>query len=340
MPTIIITAADTLFFGTGRPFTMGEDSWTKGMFPPNPETLYGFLRGCYFLDHNGELDKANTPSDPTKDLRVINYGLLKLEDNAISRLFAWPLDLVINHDKKSFVLPLVYQPTPILTNCALQTGWKLMETSDEKLRKPKGMNFLTETDFQNYLMSKYDELIRLKLSDLIVSEPKIGIFRNRFDSNEKELYRLQMNRLETKTHQVSLWIEFDGLKLPNSLINRLGGEGKLVFVNETDQTNNNVPIIAAENDIIRMYLNSPALLGKGWLPEIDGAQLLAATIGNPMYISGFDIKSKWPKPTVKAVPSGSVYYFKILTTNCSLPTKIGNGTKKGFGTVTYSKITI
>jgi len=339
MPTISITASDTLFFGTGRPFTMGEDSWTRGMFPPNPETLYGFLRSCYFLYNMPELGNANTANDPTGGLRIINYGLFMQENNATTKLFAWPFDMVINEKKKSSALPLVNQTKPIISNSALQTGWKLMETTDEKLRKPEGINFITEIDFHNYLVGNYDGIIPHKLNDLIGVEPKIGIYRNRFNSEEKELYRLQMNRLENKNHQISFILEYDGMNLPNILKSRLGGEGKLVFINNTGQTSTTTTFTANTGDIIRMYLKSPVLFDNGWLPEIVGAELLTAAIGNPIYISGFDINTKLPKPTVKAVPSGSVYYYKILSANCSLPDKIGNETRKGYGSVSYSKIT-
>jgi len=39
-----ITPNDTLFFRGGMPFTMGAESWTEIIFPPNPSTLYGAIR--------------------------------------------------------------------------------------------------------------------------------------------------------------------------------------------------------------------------------------------------------------------------------------------------------
>lgn len=41
-------AFDTLFFRDGKPFSMGDDVWANGVFPPYPSTLYGALRASYF----------------------------------------------------------------------------------------------------------------------------------------------------------------------------------------------------------------------------------------------------------------------------------------------------
>ena len=48
---IRISALDTLFFRDGKPFTMGEETWADGVFPPYPSVLYGALRTWYIANH-------------------------------------------------------------------------------------------------------------------------------------------------------------------------------------------------------------------------------------------------------------------------------------------------
>jgi CRISPR-associated protein Cmr3 len=48
------------------------------------------------------------------------------------------------------------------------------------------------------------------------------------------------------------------------------------------------------------------------LPPI-GAKLVAACIANPLHFSGWDLGEQGPKPTLVAVPAGSVYYFQADT---------------------------
>ena len=85
---IEITAYDTVFFKDGKPFTMGEDTWASGTFPPPPSVFYGMLRTAYAAQNNIALNKIE---EETKDLRISSI-LLKLE-NEKHLLFPYPTDL-------------------------------------------------------------------------------------------------------------------------------------------------------------------------------------------------------------------------------------------------------
>jgi len=52
---IEIKSFDTLFFRDGKPFTMSEDNWADGIFPPPPSVIYGALRAAYFAQYPSEL---------------------------------------------------------------------------------------------------------------------------------------------------------------------------------------------------------------------------------------------------------------------------------------------
>ena len=42
--TIQLDALDTLFFKDGKPFSLGEETWADGIFPPPPSVVYGATR--------------------------------------------------------------------------------------------------------------------------------------------------------------------------------------------------------------------------------------------------------------------------------------------------------
>jgi len=343
MENLHITASDTLFFGTGRPFTMGEDSWSKGLFPPSPETLYGFLRGCYFVENMTEIGKANTFSDPTNDLKINYFGLmLKDGDKEAVKLFPLPNDIVKNHtNDKLELLSLCKSDSGIISNHPINNDWKLITPDLHKTVKPAGQNYISEMEFKAYLKHKRDGFNLENIEDIIGVEPKIGIFMDRSDANNKKLYRAQLSRLEKKRKQISLWVVYEGLTLSENIINRLGGEGKLVFANKID-----VPTVsensfkAKKDDIVRIYLATPALFENGWKLELDGVELLTAAMGRPQWIGGFDSQKKRPKPMQKAVPAGSVYYVKVLKDEIVFPSHIGipDDKKKGYGRVYCNKI--
>lgn len=65
----------------------------------------------------------------------------------------------------------------------------------------------------------------------------------------------------------------------------------------------------------KIYLATPALFKDGHCPESwfkqNGLRLLTAAIGRAKHIGGFDYKLNWPKPMLKAVPAGTVYYIEV-----------------------------
>lgn len=77
--------------------------------------------------------------------------------------------------------------------------------------------------------------------------------------------------------------------------------------------------------MFKIYLATPAIFKKGWLPdwideetlegEFNGirVKLLTCAIGKYVTIGGWDMAKVESKPLKKAVPAGSVYYFKILS---------------------------
>ncbi len=187
---------------------------------------------------------------------------------------------------------------------------------------------------KNYLDNniRKSEFIPVNLSDYITLEPKIGIGRNRTTrttSDEQKLYRVEMQRPENESgEQLSLVVKFNGLDIPPRGFMKLGGEGKATYYKETNETTIEAPKLGG--NIFKIYLATPAIFNHGWLPlglrmeeNLIGTykelklKLLTAAVGKYISIGGFDMKKKKSKIMYRAVPAGSVYYFKLLNGDMS-----------------------
>ncbi len=109
---------------------------------------------------------------------------------------------------------------------------------------------------------------------------------------------------------------------------------------------------------LRLVLVTPACFERGWLPDgfdateeetfegqlsgIDGTLVLRAAItGRALHVSGWDVARGEPKPTLRLVPPGSVYFFQKKSaepiTAAELQSlwlgQIGGHTTKGMGCV-------
>lgn len=315
---IKIDALDILFFRDGKPFTMGSDTWGSGIFPPYPSMVYGALRSLYFsynineLKNAASIDETNL-EDPTKAL-IIRGLYLQLGNDLI---FPVPMDCVKGKKgkEKNKLLPLKPKLIDCISNC--KTSVILRPESRQQIENVEN-GWIDSATLKDYLNGNYNDMYYSELSKHVLSEPKIGIGRNNktHTAEESKLYRIGMKRLK----DVSIVVDIEGLDIPDSGLMKIGGEGRPASFKLVDAVP--IPYPSLNSNKIKLYLATPAIFQKGWLPkdidhsslegEINGIKLklITACIGRPLYIGGFDIK-KGPKPMNRAVPAGSVYYFEI-----------------------------
>lgn len=132
----------------------------------------------------------------------------------------------------------------------------------------------------------------------------------------------------------------------------LGGERRLAYWSEEKVT---WPVPPAwHGPGLRMQLVTPAYFRNGWKPEWiddggDGSppdipdvrlKLVAAAVGRPVPVSGWDYVTNEPKATRMLAPAGSVYFFEVLQGDpASLwmrPISDGDQERRdGFGLVIY-----
>jgi len=321
---IKINPLDTLFFRDGKPFTMGEDSWTSGIFPPYPSVIYGALRSAYFSNHVDELKKATKWNDPTKNLKIKGiHFLVEDADDNVNIYSPLPNDCVQKKGDGDNVVSIlqIHELANVKSSCPTRYVLKSMIT--EKVESVGG-GLISITSLKKYLECTNDSFSSiLKVTDKVLAEPKIGIgISNKTGTAKKGMfYRVGMNRLDG----LSLLIDFEGLDLPKEGMMKLGGEGKAAcYKKPKKHISPSIYDSKVDGTMFKLYLSTPTIFRKGWLPVwIDEKtligkykglklKLLTASIGKTISIGGFDMKARKPKPMRKAVPAGSLYYFKIV----------------------------
>ncbi|MEM5810166.1 MAG: type III-B CRISPR module-associated protein Cmr3 [Candidatus Aenigmatarchaeota archaeon] len=340
---IKISPNDTLFFRSGRPFSMGSETWADSIFPPNPSTIYGALRTFFIFERgsledfkNGKYKDIGTPNEKGK-MNIIGPIIFNHGDN--STYFPIPLDLVeiknIRKEDDNFKenqtdngdnnylkrlskidKPKIFYAENTLENILVYKGEEQVESAE---------GYLDDIVFKEYLLCQKDKYSFV--SKPYERELRIGIARNNITLSSKEgyLYRISMIRLEK---DYCFLVKIDGIdNIPEKGLFTLSGEGKTV---RFEKINNN-PLQHLENmdfelkdGIFKIYLATPAIFENGWLPKwineetMEGVKdgiklkLIACAIGKYLRIGGWDMAKNEPKPMYKAVPAGSVYYFKVL----------------------------
>lgn len=346
---IKITPFDTLFFRDGKPFNMGDETWTNGIFPPYPSVFYGALRTLYFANHIDEFKKVNIEEDPTKNLKIKNV-FYRIRD---VNFYPIPLDLVEIKSKKN-VSKKEYEVVNLKVS-----EQKIISSKDKKLNmlyyddEVVGLDggLISWTQMDKYLGGNSKNITAKKLSDNIKKESKISIKKDRLKGNSEDgkLYRLDLLRLI----DFDICVEFEGIDIPDRGYLKIGGENKAAYYMKI---NKNQGISSKLKDgKFKLYINTPAIFKKGWLPEwIDSntykgnfkginLKLITAAVGKYNLIGGFSMKNKnglpYPKPMRRAVPAGSVYYFetdekdmdKIVNTFNGVSISEFDTSKEGFG---------
>jgi len=317
--TIEINAFDTLFFRDGKPFTMGDDVWASGIFPPAPTVFYGMLQSAC-ASENGITPKAI--AEATNSLNIQSV-YLKSDDQL---LFPFPADLIVTiKDRKKISFLKMKENNLVSSLSAKQSPMLLYTDASGKVKDYNGKAFLDTINFEDYLQGR-KEISLIEETELITVEPKVGIGKSLAtnQTDEGKLYRVGMIRPEVNNadKKLSFVIEFTGIELKNkSGFLKLGAENKAACYQSVVMDEIEPPEI--NNNLLKIYLATPAIFKSGALPdfiikkEYKGIklELLTYAMGKPIYVGGFDMANRKPKPMKRAVAAGSVYYLRSDNAN-------------------------
>lgn len=341
MAAVLMRPVDTFFFRDNRPFSIGEDNVTTGLFPPRPGTVYGALRSAYihrysdfdtFKSGTNEMIKRwmGTPSE---------YGDFALrgiflhdEDGAV---FPLPLDYqVVKEGGREVAVPLVLEREDDHF-ASDASAYRLYGPRDGKSASSEGA-YVDEHTWKEELFHRSGMVVRRK-DHWVTEEAKVGIARSErtkqaIDGMFYQMSMLRFKRENLKNQGPGFLVvcerapDFSGV--PYAL---LGGEGRPWVISSIDRA----PLFTAEEErqiaeqiretkVARIILLTPAFWQYGTRPsgfdpssghlyigEGIRVRLLTAAIGRPLLVGGWDIVANRPKPRRPAVPAGSVLYVEV-----------------------------
>ncbi|MGB0931245.1 MAG: type III-B CRISPR module-associated protein Cmr3 [Chitinophagales bacterium] len=357
---IRISPLDTFFFRDGKPFSMGEETWADGIFPPAPSVIYGALRSIFLANKKAlHLEKAQLDK-LTDDLRIKSIHLeFRIDGGRWRTYFPVPNDFVkIKQDtsgdsNETCILELF--PNDLISNFNFDFFPSKIfydKNGNVKNRKVEAVaenSLFRSSTYESYLEGEGETLGYIK--DYLLSEPKVGIGRNKITrtSEEGNLYRVDMKRLgdfqfgedhKYKPENIRFAIDFDfeDWQLMGKQLFKMGGEGK-IFGGEVEDSSLEeleFPELLTKNGktYFKVCLLTPCFFEQGLLPswidknDYTGSyqnlklKLLSVVSKRPISIGGFDMKAKGPKYMRKAMPSGSVYYFECEGNESAINEKI------------------
>lgn len=341
------TAADSLFFGAGKPMNAGESAWIDSQFPPTGLTLQGAIRTAILYCNDADIDaftkglkclKEHTVSLQAEIGDAKGMGKLELtgpflHDNG-KLLFPVPLDLMSNAQHHRVLL----KPAAEAISCDL--GNIRLPTIEGKGYKVLENRYVNHSDMAKLLNGEISEIELIPLftdnpedKALADKEPKIGLARDNLTRNSLEGMLFAIAPVRPR-QGVSLRMRVQGIEpkhLPKkAFLQKLGGEGKLarICVSDEDITMPAVQITpVGETLCFKLVFTQPALMPvDGWLPDgfVQSAKkegwagqlnycqvtLISACIGKPVKLGGWDLNQHQSKTHQAYIPAGSVYFFE------------------------------
>lgn len=328
--SLLIESLDVLLFRDGKPFSAGMDHLAQSIFPPFPTTLTGFIRSKLFLESDLNWDRARQQfgnlggPDGYGSFRI--RGLFLRKDGI--DYVPVPMDFVKgkNSGEYRFISPIQRSVVPdIAANFPDRDLLHLWVRTDEPVETPTGFIHLSDLFDRCLLGRRLEAKSILSDADFIAREPRtqISVDRASRTANDGGLFTVEFLR---PLEEVGFHARFEGVQWPGrSGLDTLGGERRPVRWTVLDRWTppGTKPIEekVQSSGRFKLVLLAPAVFDEGWHPgqRFNGylkevsveAKLVAAAVGRPVRIGGFDLHRGTPKPMRPAVPAGSVYFYEI-----------------------------
>jgi CRISPR-associated protein Cmr3 len=335
MKTWIIEPRDPLIARDGRPFTADPGARAKSLPFPFPSTTTGTVRTRYGFSKSESF--TQTLIDEVKTIEV--KGPLLVELNSNGEISDWllpaPADAVLlaSDEKSPYLKQLVPLSLPSgaftdLDDDLCPIGFRHYDEGSKKKPLKDAPRYWRKEQFLQWLAIPQDRAITI--NELGHSGPTpearvhVGINPDTQAAIDGALYQtsgLEFTRKQDgKPLRLGLAV-LSAVDVPSAFA-PLGGEQRLSHWRASSAAFPDCPgeVCQAikQNKACRVVLLTPAHFTNGfqpaWLLQSQHGitpQLIAAAVGRPQVVSGWDYEIRQPKPTRRLAPAGSVYFLKL-----------------------------
>lgn len=344
MSWLFIEPSDVWLFRDGRPFTAGEGHAAETLYPPPPFTVQGALRswllGRELVDWRTFLDQSDTAAQnmatkighPPREGVAGSLGAFAMRGPFRARLtggraeILYPAPLDVHHVRDRGWRAL----RPVKTNA--QMNWDegfcpLLPDPRDTTEKPdeESSGTLTYGSLMDYLEGR---LFGLLGRPEVEREQRLGIAMDYGPGRAADgmLYLAEFARLRPSTdyERYGLLVEAtDALTWPNEAVISMGGEMRAALVRTLTAAEAPVTLPALSPGLrFKIVLLTPAWFASGRQPENGDwaiffkapadvkVNCIAAAVGRPQFLGGWDAARGKHKPLRGFVPPGSVFYFE------------------------------
>jgi CRISPR-associated protein Cmr3 len=318
----------------GDPGAHGE-----ALMPPWPSLAAGALRSRMLVDHGIDParfaeGKATLPEALTSSLgtakhpgsfRVGFFALARRNRTEVEPLLPAPADLVVRGESVDALGPAELQ-------ASIRTSFPLRLTPVLRVAgagKPEEGMWLGREALASYLAGsrlRREHLVPAR--DIWKTDLRLGIALDgpRRTALEGHLYTADAVALRPGCGFV-VGVEGAGGLVPRNGVLRFGGDGRAAELGDCAFQAPEPPWEEIQRGRrFRLVLATPGVFPDGWLPPGTGesvhgpiwelfgvrARLVSACVPRAQVVSGWDLAREQPKPAMRAVSVGSVYWFDAM----------------------------
>lgn len=359
--SVFIEPLDVLFLRGNKLFG-DPGSFGESLVPPWPSVAAGALRSRMLADDGVDLagfsagkvehPTLGTPAQPGA-FAVTSFHLARRHAGGrMEVLIALPADLVVTETEAGKTASVrALQPTLPASGLSSSMPFAQLPVLAETTRgKPAGGYWLTEAGWQRYLAGQVPVPTQLvKSSTLWSLDHRVGVGLDATTGRAADgrLFSVQAVAMKKREHatqdgfDVGFLATVSGAAPPTDGLLRLGGDGRAAAIHATAGYRLPEPdydqIAGARR--CRLVLATPGIFAGGWLPtgviQADGefrfdlhgvkGRLVCAAVPRAEVISGWDLARWQPKPALRAVSAGGVYWLDRLDTTPEALRKLVEG---------------
>ena len=319
---------DAFFFRGNGEFSSGENTFATGIFPPNPQTIYGALRGNW-IEQYGNVEDFNHGKYANEIGTPTSHGKLRLKGIYLSKgktlYLPLPQDcqVIQKEDGKLEAHLLELEKGKGYESDGAQ--FRLVGVSNKKSESAEG-KWITVKDWEK-LVLKREPVEVLPLGSFVQEQPKTGIYLNRSTRTAQDgmLYQYSRNVLAP---DVSIVI---AAELPGSLKRlSMGNKGTLWSIEEAPEFQGELKKLSdnpetvkgiKESGLVRITLLTPSLVTKELIDKdtnqfrFTGTDWIQSAIGRPQQSGGWDMARKRPKTRYTMLAAGTSFIVRVPETN-------------------------